>query len=88
MKIRCLPCEFDMKDSAALQMLYKAKVLEMLATPADKTANFGSAHFPFQENCLKLCTLNYFWGGKKKLIIFVCKRKQEIKKTDPPIYKV
>lgn len=39
-------------------MLYKAKVSEVLATPADTTADFGSAHFPFQENCLKLYALN------------------------------
>lgn len=60
MKIRHLTCEFDIKDPAAQQTLHKAKASEVLATPADKTANFGSAHFPFQENCLKVYTLNYF----------------------------
>lgn len=60
MKIRHFTCEFDIKDSAVLQILYNAKVSEMLATPADKTANFGSTHVLFQENCLTLYTLNYF----------------------------
>lgn len=66
-------------------MLYKAKVPEMLATQAHKTANFGFAHFPFQENCLQLYTLIYFL--RKKKIAIVWKRKQEIKNV-APVYEV
>jgi len=63
MKIRCLTCEFDIKDSAASPVLYSVKTSEMLRTLPDMTANYGSEQelfFLFNENCLQSYTAKSF----------------------------